>query len=70
MQTPDEPTYKGYLYALGIVLSGMLQSLMHQWTYYFAWYCGLSMRVGLVNILFNKVQHTTAVGRPTPEQRP
>ncbi len=32
----------------------MAQSLLHQWSYYWAWVLGLEMRVALVNLLFDK----------------
>lgn len=50
----EAPERDGYLYAFGIVITGMAQSLLHQWSYYNAWILGLRMRISLVNILFDK----------------
>jgi hypothetical protein len=44
-----------YLYAFGLIATGLLQSLLHQWAFYFAWKATVQMKVAATNMVFAKV---------------
>ena len=51
----DEPSWKGYFYAVLLFISAILQSLILQQYFHRCFVVGMHLRTAIISIIYNKV---------------